>query len=101
MPEPLIRAFKERFGVHIVQGWGMTETSPLAAVSRLPAGVDLSDDDAYALRAAQGRVLPLVEFRIDHDSGGELQVRGPWVARAYYADPTAGSSSSSTAPRTS
>jgi acyl-CoA synthetase (AMP-forming)/AMP-acid ligase II len=87
VPEPLIRAFKERFGVHIVQGWGMTETSPLAAVSRLPAGVDLSDDDAYALRAAQGRVLPLVEFRIDHDSGGELQVRGPWVARAYYADP--------------
>ncbi len=88
VPEPLIRAFDERFGVRIVQGWGMTETSPLAAVSRLPAGVDLSDDEAYALRAAQGRVLPLVEFRIDQDSGGELQVRGPWIARAYYEDPS-------------
>ena len=60
VPEPLIRAFEERFGVPLVQGWGMTETSPLAAVSRLPAGVDLSDDQAYALRATQGRILPLV-----------------------------------------
>jgi fatty-acyl-CoA synthase len=70
----------------MVQGWGMTETSPLAATSRLPAGVELSDDAAYALRSCQGRVLPLVEFRLDEDAGGELQVRGPWIARAYYGD---------------
>ena len=69
VPEPLIRAFEERFGVPLVQGWGMTETSPLAAASRLPAGVELSDDEAYALRASQGRVLPLVEFRIDRGLG--------------------------------
>jgi fatty-acyl-CoA synthase len=88
VPEPLIRAFDERFGVRLVQGWGMTETSPLAATSRPPAGVELSGDEAYALRASQGRVLPLVEFRIDEDAGGELQVRGPWIARAYYRDPS-------------
>jgi fatty-acyl-CoA synthase len=88
VPEPMIRAFQERFGVPLVQGWGMTETSPLAATSRLPSGADLSDDEAYALRASQGRVLPLVEFRIDEESGGELQVRGPWIARAYYQDPS-------------
>jgi fatty-acyl-CoA synthase len=64
----------------------MTETSPLAATSRLPGDVELTDDEANALRAAQGRVLPLVEFRIDEESGGELQVRGPWIARAYYED---------------
>jgi fatty-acyl-CoA synthase len=87
VPESLIRAFDERFRVPIVQGWGMTETSPLAATSRLPSDVDLTADEAYALRASQGRVLPLVEFRIDEDAGGELQVRGPWIARAYYNDP--------------
>jgi fatty-acyl-CoA synthase len=87
VPESLIRAFDERFRVPIVQGWGMTETSPLAATSRLPSDVDLTEDEAYALRASQGRVLPLVEFRIDEDAGGELQVRGPWIARAYYNDP--------------
>jgi len=86
VPEALLRAFDERFGVPIVQGWGMTETSPLAATSRLPADTECSEDDAYALRATQGRTLPLVDFRIDEQSGGELQVRGPFVARAYYDD---------------
>jgi fatty-acyl-CoA synthase len=88
VPESLIRAFDERFGVPLIQGWGMTETSPLAATSRMPAGVELSDDDAYALRASQGRILPLIDFRIDEESGGELQVRGPWIASAYYEDPS-------------
>jgi fatty-acyl-CoA synthase len=88
VPESLIRAFDERFGVSIAQGWGMTETSPLAAVSRLPGDVELDEDEAYALRASQGRTVPLVDFRIDEESGGELQVRGPFIARAYYNDDT-------------
>ena len=65
----------------------MTETSPLAATSRVPAGLDATSDDGYALRATQGRILPLIDFRVDPDAGGELQVRGPWIARAYYEDP--------------
>src|SRR3954470_24334548 len=88
VPESLIRAFDERFGLTLVQGWGMTETSPLAATSRLPADTELSDDDAYALRATVGRVLPLLDYRVDEDSGGELQIRGPWIASSYYNDPS-------------
>jgi len=86
VPESLLRAFDERFGVPIVQAWGMTETSPLASISRLPAATDLDADRAYALRAMQGRTVPLVESRIDFDAGGELQVRGPWVAASYYGE---------------
>jgi fatty-acyl-CoA synthase len=89
VPEPLIRAFDARFGVPLVQGWGMTETSPLAAVSRLPPGATLDENQAYSLRAAQGRILPLIDFRIDEASGGELQIRGPWIARSYYREPEA------------
>jgi fatty-acyl-CoA synthase len=81
VPESLIRGFEERFGVPIVQAWGMTETSPLASVSRAPL-------DDYKLRATQGRIQPLVDSRVDEESGGELQVRGPWIARDYYNDPT-------------
>ena len=88
VPESLIRGFDERFGVPIAQGWGMTETSPLAAVARVPGDVELDEDEAYAVRASQGRVVPLVDFRIDEESGGELQVRGPCVAREYYNDDT-------------
>ena len=44
VPESMIRGFAERFGIPLVQGWGMTETSPLAATSRPPGDVELSDD---------------------------------------------------------
>jgi acyl-CoA synthetase (AMP-forming)/AMP-acid ligase II len=89
VPESLIRAYDERFGVPIVQGWGMTETSPLASNSRSPHDADsLSADEVYKLRAAQGRIQPLVDFRIDEEEGGELQVRGPFVAADYYNDDT-------------
>jgi acyl-CoA synthetase (AMP-forming)/AMP-acid ligase II len=84
--ESLIRAFDERFGVPMVQGWGMTETSPLASVSRLPAGVELSEDEAYELRACQGRMIPFIDYRIDEEAGGELLIRGPWVASSYFGD---------------
>ncbi|MFN8204833.1 MAG: long-chain-fatty-acid--CoA ligase [Solirubrobacteraceae bacterium] len=84
VPEHLIRAFEERFGVEVVQGWGMTETSPVGAISRPPGDVELTDDERYALLACQGRVLSLVDFRLDAERGGELQMRGPWVASAYY-----------------
>jgi acyl-CoA synthetase (AMP-forming)/AMP-acid ligase II len=86
VPESLIRGFEERFGVPIVQAWGMTETSPLASVSRLGADAPDGEDDRFRVRATQGRVVPLVDFTIDEEAGGELLVRGPWVASAYYAD---------------
>src|SRR5919198_1092610 len=88
VPESLIRAYDERFGVPVLQGWGMTETSPLASTSRVPGEEELSEDEQYKVRALQGRTLPLVEYRIDEEAGGELQVRGPWVARSYYNDET-------------
>ena len=87
VPESLIAAMEERHGVRIVQGWGMTETSPLASVSR---------EGGPSARARQGRPLPLVDFRIvgdggeevawDGESTGELEVRGPYIASAYYRD---------------
>jgi len=89
VPESLIRAYDERFDAPILQGWGMTETSPLASVSRVPPEVDPRSDDGYQLRATAGRIMPLVEFRIDEDAGGELQVSGPTIARTYYNDDTA------------
>src|SRR3954470_191504 len=86
VPEALIRGFDERFGVPIVQAWGMTETSPLASVCRPGPAAPEDGDARYRLRATQGRVVPLMDFTIDEESGGELLVRGPWIAAAYYGD---------------
>jgi fatty-acyl-CoA synthase len=85
VPESLIRTYEQRFGVPIIQAWGMTETSPMASVCRVPPDGP-TGDAAYAIRALQGRVVPLVDFRVDAEAGGELQVRGPTIAAAYYDD---------------
>ena len=71
VPEALIRGFEERFGVPIVQAWGMTETSPLASISRPGPDAPEDEDEQLKLRATQGRVVPLVDFTIDEESGGE------------------------------
>jgi fatty-acyl-CoA synthase len=94
VPLALMQQFEERHGVRIVQAWGMTETSPLGSVARPPRGI--SEEEHWRYRATAGRPAPLVEARLVRDGGeevpldgsstGELEVRGPWVARAYYRD---------------
>jgi len=92
-PESLIRGF-DRHGQEVIHAWGMTETSPVGAVSRLKPGMEqLAEDDRYAYRAKQGLAPPLVDVRIMGEDGpaeqdgkafGELQVRGPWVTGSYF-----------------
>jgi fatty-acyl-CoA synthase len=95
VPRALMKDFEERHGVRICQGWGMTETSPVATFSDPPE--DRGHDERYwDERALQGKPLPWVELRLlgedcqevpwDGESTGEVQARGPWVARGYYED---------------
>jgi fatty-acyl-CoA synthase len=95
VPRSLMEAFEERHGVRIMQAWGMTETSPLASVARPPAGAE--GEDHWRYRSTAGRILPLVEVRLvtgdgsvapwDGETTGEIEIRGPWIAREYYEDP--------------
>ncbi len=95
-PESMIRAF-DQFGLRVIHGWGMTETSPLGAVNFIKRELDdLSADEQYAVRAKQGVPPPFVEVRTMSENGeapwdgtsmGELQIRGPWVASGYHELP--------------
>jgi fatty-acyl-CoA synthase len=95
VPLALMQAFWERHGVRIVQAWGMTETSPVAAVAHPPKGA--TEGDEWTWRARTGRVTAGVELRIvgdddrplpwDGQAVGEMEVRGPWITGAYYRDP--------------
>jgi fatty-acyl-CoA synthase len=94
VPEALIRAF-DRHGVWLVQGWGMTETSPLATVS-VPRG-EAGSDESFRRAAMAGVPVPLVDVRIRADDGrdapwdgksvGEIQVRGPFITGSYHGVP--------------
>lgn len=92
VPRSLIESYRDQFGVPIVQGWGMTETSPIAAMGNPPKDLLGLDDTIW--RTYSGRVLPGVELRITDDDGrplpwdgeavGEIEVRGPWITGSYY-----------------
>jgi len=97
VPEALIRAF-DRHGVWLQQGWGMTETSPLATVSYPRAELQDSGVDERFRRAAMAGVpAPLVDLRIrsadnadaapDGRAMGEIQVRGPFITGSYHGLP--------------
>jgi fatty-acyl-CoA synthase len=91
-PPSLMKAFDEQLGVTLRHAWGMTETSPLGTVAHPPAGADGEEEWAY--RITQGRFPASVEARLigpdgavmpwDGSSAGELEVRGPWIAGAYF-----------------
>jgi fatty-acyl-CoA synthase len=92
VPQTLMETM-DSLGLRILHAWGMTETSPLGSVARVAA--ETKPEDELKLRLTQGRVAPGVELRItDPSTGeelpwdgvafGEIQVRGPWIARGYH-----------------
>ncbi|MFM7043957.1 MAG: long-chain fatty acid--CoA ligase [Ilumatobacteraceae bacterium] len=92
VPRGLIEAYREVFKVPLVQGWGMTETSPVCAIGHPPKERgELSETD---WRVKTGRIMPGVELRITDDAGavqpwdgealGEIEVRGSWITGSYY-----------------
>jgi len=96
VPRSMFTRFDDQFGLELVQGWGMTETSPMCALSFPPRGSDPEDELDW--RARTGRVIPGVEIRICGEDGselprdgqavGEFEVRGPWITGSYYLTPS-------------
>lgn len=72
-PRSLIRSFRDDYGVDVIQGWGMTETSPLGTVSVPNASVAAKGDDAQmAYKLKRGRLLCGLEMKLVDDAGHRL-----------------------------
>ncbi|HUY21052.1 MAG TPA: long-chain fatty acid--CoA ligase [Acidimicrobiales bacterium] len=97
VPRSLMEAYQQRWGIAMIQGWGMTETSPVCAFGRPPKGA--APEQEMDWRAKTGRIIAGVEVRVVDEEGavmptdgrsvGEFEVRGPWVTASYYGDPSA------------
>ncbi len=99
VPRSLSEGYRLQTGLPILQAWGMTETSPIASVGHIKSTIDaqLDDEGRADLRTGVGQPSIGVEARIarpgddealawDGEASGELQVRGSWIAAAYYND---------------
>jgi fatty-acyl-CoA synthase len=95
VPEAILRAFEEDYGVEVVHAWGMTEMSPMGSLCALGPDEDaLPHEDKIKLKLKQGRAPFTVEMKIVDDAGkelprdgktfGRLQVRGPAVTKSYF-----------------
>ncbi len=96
-PPALIDGFSTRHGLEVTHAWGMTETQPVGTMARIKPNLrGGSPEQLLALRASQGFAVTFVEQRHTDETGkvlawdgetmGELEVRGPWVAKSYFGD---------------
>jgi fatty-acyl-CoA synthase len=97
IPRSLMEAFEQKYRLRIIQGWGMTETSPVGGMAHPPADVGIGGPDELDWRMKSGRLIAGVQMRIVDDGGevlpwdgtsvGEMEVRGPWITAGYHLDP--------------
>ena len=99
-PPSLIRWFWQELGAEMIQGWGMTETSPLGTLSRRRMKYhheQLSEEEQFANMCKAGQIMPGLELEIfdesfnplphDGKTVGEILIRGPWICSEYYKNP--------------
>jgi fatty-acyl-CoA synthase len=95
VPEALIRAFRDDYGVDVTHAWGMTETSPLGTLSvPSPEVAALSAEQQLQYKLKQGRPPAGVELKLTDDAGarqpydgtsfGRLKVRGAFIVGQYF-----------------
>jgi len=95
IPESMLAAIQDEFGIEVRHAWGMTEMSPLGTVSRVkPRLRSASTSEQHRIQIKQGRPVYGVQLKIVDDQGkelphdgkafGELLVRGPWITSGYF-----------------
>jgi fatty-acyl-CoA synthase len=98
VPRSLVERYQDRFGITMQQGYGMTETGPLATMCHIKSDLaaELDREALLDLQASQGLLVPGLDMRLLDEEGsevpwdgvsmGEICVRGNWIASDYYKD---------------
>ena len=103
VPRAMIEWYWTARGIRVVQGWGMTETNPVASTSLLKPGMedwdlqrqlDFMETAGIPIAGLQVKIVDEIgeELPRDGEAFGELLIRGPWIAAEYYKDSRSGDS---------
>jgi long-chain acyl-CoA synthetase len=88
MPVEVMRAFEEKFNVIILEGYGLSETSPVATFNRLdrptkPGSIGLP------VWGVSVRIVDQHDYDVGTNEVGEIIIRGHNVMKGYYNRPEA------------
>ncbi|MBP9502957.1 MAG: long-chain fatty acid--CoA ligase [Candidatus Promineofilum sp.] len=88
MPVEVMRAFGEKFGVQILEGYGLSETSPVATFNRLdrpprPGSIGLP------VWGVQVRLVDPLDHDVPSGEVGEILLKGHNIMKGYYKKPEA------------
>ncbi len=95
VPEAIVRAFRDDYGVSVTHAWGMTETSPLGTLATPNAAIaKMGPEDQLKFTLKQGRPPLGIDLKLEDDAGnrlpsdghtfGRLMVKGPFVVGEYF-----------------
>jgi acyl-CoA synthetase (AMP-forming)/AMP-acid ligase II len=94
-PPAMMNTLIDKFDVHVIHGWGMTEMSPLGTTGGLNMRhLQLPKEEQRKILQKQGHAVFGVDMKIVDDAGvelawdgvtyGHLLVKGPWIVSGYY-----------------
>jgi len=98
----MMRWYLDAYNVEFIQGWGMTETNPLATLGKLVSKskhATMTKDQQFENVVKAGLLIPGLKMKIvdledfdktlpnDGEAQGELLLKGPWITGAYYKNP--------------
>lgn len=95
VPKKMMDTFREKYGVQVIQAWGMTEMSPIGTMATPSAQVlGLEAQEQRHILEKQGRVMFTVKLKLTDENGcavprdgksiGAIWVSGPCIASGYY-----------------
>lgn len=88
MPVEVMRAFEEKFNVIILEGYGLSETSPVASFNP-EKGVRKPGSVGLPVWGVQIKIVDLNDEEVPQDELGEILIKGHCVMKGYYKRPDA------------
>ncbi|MDR0705933.1 MAG: long-chain fatty acid--CoA ligase [Planctomycetaceae bacterium] len=89
LPLSIYNEFEQLFGFKIIEGYGLSETSPISCITPVNAQVNKAGSIGLEFYGTQAKIIRLDGSTADIDEIGELMIRGHNVMKGYYKDPSA------------